>query len=191
MDQKFGISDQFHYNPELLLGLGCKIWEIMKILEKVLFSKIRFFAKITEKLILDQKTFAISKDFRNFLWNRLLLIKSNQFGVILKVISSEYQYMSTNGRNGPFTKMAYLGRKLFIFSNSLFRIGFLVSFYLSPELDLLKCAQCKKIWGKFKTLLNPDQCPKVDSMFFITKIEKILFYHILETLKNFFLFLQS
>ena len=94
--------------------------------------------------------------------------------------------MSTNGRNGPFTKMAYLGRKLVIFSNSLFRIGFLVSFYLSPELDLLKCAQCKKIWGKFKTLLNPDKCPKVDSMFFITKIEKILFYHILETLKKFF-----
>ena len=184
MDQKFGISDQFHHNPELLLGLGCKIWEIMKILEKVLFSKIRFFAKITEKSILDQKTFAISKDFRNFLWNRLLLIKSNQFGVILKVISSEYQYMSTNGRNGPFTKTAYLGRKLFIFSNFLFRIGFLVSFYLWPELDLLKCAQCKKIWGKFKTLLNPDQCPKVYSMFFITKIEKIMFYHIFETLKN-------
>ena len=66
MDQKFGISDQFHHNPELLLGLGCKIWEIMKKLEKVLFSKIRFFAKITEKSILNQKTFAISKDFRNF-----------------------------------------------------------------------------------------------------------------------------
>jgi hypothetical protein len=76
MDQKFGISDQFHHNPELLLGLGCKIWEIMKIFEKVLFSKIRFFAKITEKSILDQKTFAISKDFRHFLWNRLLLIKT-------------------------------------------------------------------------------------------------------------------
>ena len=142
----------------------------MKKLEKVLFSKIRFFAKITEKSILDQKTFAISKDFRNFLWNRLLFIKSNQFGVILKVISSEYQYMSTNGRNGPFTKTAYLGRKIFIFSNFLFRIGFLVSFYLSPELDLLKCAQNLKIWGKFKTFVNPDQCPKVDSMFFITKI---------------------
>ena len=54
MDQKFGISDQFHYDPELLLGLGGKIWEIMKKLEKVLFSKIRFFAKITEKSILDQ-----------------------------------------------------------------------------------------------------------------------------------------
>jgi hypothetical protein len=51
-------------------------------------------------------------------------------------------------------------------------------------MDLLKCAQCKKIWVKFKTLLNPDQCPKVDSMFFITKIEIIMFYHILETLKN-------
>jgi hypothetical protein len=92
--------------------------------------------------------------------------------------------MSTNGRNGPFTKTAYLGRKIFIFSNFLFRIGFLVSFYHSPELDLLKCAQCKKIWVKFKTLLTPDQCPKVDSMFFITKIEIIIFYHILETLKN-------
>ncbi len=33
MDQKFGISDQFHHIPELLLGLGCKIWEIMKKLE--------------------------------------------------------------------------------------------------------------------------------------------------------------
>jgi hypothetical protein len=84
--------------------------------------------------------------------------------------------MSKNGRVGPFTKTAYLGRHIFIFSNFLFRFGFLVSFYPSPELDLLKYAQNQKIWGKFKTFVNPDQCPKVDSMFFITKIEKIMFY---------------
>ncbi len=82
---------------------------------KTFFKKIRslsnyspffensVFAKITEKSTLGQKTFAISKDFRNFLWKKLLLIKSNQFEVILKVISSEYQYMSTNGQNGQFT----------------------------------------------------------------------------------------
>ncbi len=84
--------------------------------------------------------------------------------------------MSKNGRNGPFTKTAYSGRLIFIFSNFLFRFGFLVSFYLSPDLDLLICAQNQKIWGKFKTFVNPDQCPKVSSMVFITKIEKIMFY---------------
>ncbi len=36
-------------------------------------------------------------------------------------------------------------------------------------------AQNQKIWSKFKTFVNPDQCPKVDSMFFTTKIEKIMF----------------
>jgi len=50
-----------------------------------------------------------------------------------------------------------------------------VPFYLSTELDLLKCAQNQKIWSKFKTFVNPDQCPKVDSIFFTTKIEKIMF----------------
>ncbi len=85
MDQKFGISDQFHNIPELLLGLGSKIWEIMKKLE-----------------------------------------------------------------------------------NS-------VPFYLSTELDLLKCAQNQKIWSKFKTFVNPDQSKSWFNPFFTTKIEKIMF----------------
>ncbi len=84
--------------------------------------------------------------------------------------------MSKNNRNGPFTKTTYLGRKIFIFPKYLFRFGFLILFSHLPELDLLKYAQGRKIWSKFQTFVNPDQCEKVDSTFFITNIETIMFY---------------
>jgi hypothetical protein len=78
-------------------------------------------------------------------------------------LNYEYQYLSKYGRIGPFKKTTYLGRKVFIFSNYSFRFGFRVSFYLSPELDLLKYAQDQKIWSQFQTFVNPDQCAIVNS----------------------------